>query len=124
MNKIIISNLNDDTEVSKNRGWMVGHFAKPPFSNKDFELKWSKHKKGEKKTKLALNKTAKTVWILISGKVKIVFPENNKEIVMEKEGDYCFYSNKVKHSWEILEDCISINIRWPSVPNDQVEDKQ
>ena len=121
-NKISIGNLDQDKD--KYRGWVVGHFIDntSPLCTSDLEIKWSRHRKGDKKETIATNQTAKTLFILISGKFKFKFPNSDqKEVVIEREADYVFYDAGVPHAWEVLEDCLAINIRWPSVPNDQDE---
>ena len=62
---------------------------------------------------------AKTISILIKGKFLLIFPEENKEIVLEKQGDFVFWDSKVYHGSEALEDSTVLTIRWPSIPNDQ-----
>ncbi len=119
--KIEIGNL--DHKCRDYRGWVAGHFIdkESPLCISEFEVKWGRHSKGEKKKKVAANKTAKTLAILISGKFKLEFPELGEDAVLAQEGDYVFYDAGVAHAWEVLEDCLIINIRWPSIPKDQVE---
>ncbi len=118
MGKIINGNLNDK---SNSRGWFIGHFLEDNsiFKNKEFEVKWGKHPKGEKKFQVAANKIAKTIGILIEGKIELNFPKNKKKILLSKQGDFIFFDEKIFHTFEALEDSIIIVIRWPSIPNDQ-----
>tara|TARA_Y100000310_G_scaffold157498_2_gene156860 strand:- start:1942 stop:2310 length:369 start_codon:yes stop_codon:yes gene_type:complete len=119
MEKIQSGNLN---KKNNTRGWCIGHFMEnPPFKNTDFEVKWGKHPKGEKKSHPAKNKTAKTLSILIQGKFALQFKD--KELVMESVGDYVFWDANIPHSWTTLEDAIILTIRWPSVPNDQIPEQ-
>ena len=111
----------DETSVD-HRGWVLGHFIEKnsPLHSTDLEIKWSRHKKGEKKEKPAQNKSAKTLFVLFSGKIKFVFPDHLAEEILEKQGDYIYYDPGVNHAWEVMEDCLAINVRWPSLQNDQV----
>lgn len=120
MDKIINGNLNANVE-SKTRGWFIGHFMEKDsfFKNEDFEVRWGVHPKGDKKSQIAANKTAKTLSILIKGKFALKFPKDNKEIILAKQGDFAFWDAKVFHTSEALEDSIILTIRWPSVSNDQ-----
>ncbi len=130
MPKIIQGNLEE--LAAEHKDWVLGHFMKEgsPFKTSAFELKWAKLKAGEKKSSLGTQKTAKTLSILVYGKFEFDFPKESlsrtsgkvrgKKIILSKEGDYCFYDAGVTHSWRILEDCLLISIRWPSIPGDQV----
>ncbi|HIG94573.1 MAG TPA: signal peptidase I [Nanoarchaeota archaeon] len=121
MNKIISGNINNDIKNNpKKNGWFMGHFMNDnsPFKNSDFEIKWGNHKKGIIKPILGLNKTAKTMSILISGKVLIKFTEE-KEVILSKQGDYVFWGAGIYHGSEALTDAVTLTIRWPSIPNDQ-----
>ncbi len=90
----------------------------PEFKNSAFELKWATHKKGEKKSSIGINAKAKTLAILISGKIRYVFPQ--KEHILAKQGDFVYWGAEVPHSWESIEDnTVTLSIRWPSAPGDQ-----
>lgn len=116
-NKILQGNINNPDTTKKK--WFIGHFMdEGPLKTENFELKWGKHKKGEKDTGGTEYKKAKTVGILIYGKFKFDFPSGNKTITLSKEGDYCFYDSGIAHNWEVLEDCLILSIRWPSLPKD------
>jgi hypothetical protein len=118
MKDVLSGNLDENKE---RRGWFIGHFIdNPAFTSKDFEVRWGVHPKGEKKARVAANKTAKTMSILIKGKFTLKFPKDDKEIVMAKTGDFVFWDAKVYHSSEALEDSTVLTIRWPSVDNDQI----
>lgn len=124
MPKIIQGNLEE--LAPKHKDWVLGHFMEEgsPFKTNAFELKWDKLKAGEKKSSLGTQKTAKTLGILVYGKFEFGFPKDRQKIILSKEGDYCFYDAGVTHSWRILEDCLLISIRWPSLPGDQVQSGQ
>lgn len=119
MGKIIKGNLNQNDP--KRRGWFAGNFMDEgsPFKTDAFELQWRKLKAGEEKTALGTQKVAKTIGILVYGKFEFSFPDVNKKITIEKEGDFVYYDAGVTHSWKVLEDTLLVSIRWPSIPNDQ-----
>ena len=108
---------NVNTKSNGERGWIFGHFIDPtsPFHSDDFEIKWSKNPQGASKIAAKANKVAKTVCILVRGKFRVDFPDLNKSVLLEKEGDYVFFGNGIVHSWKALEESLTINIRWPSL---------
>ena len=120
MEKIIFGNFKDVIEKRGNN-WVIGHFMNhgTPLYNTDFEVKWGDHKKGESKENLGVNVQAKTLAILVSGKVSLKFPSHDKEFIFENRGDFVFYDKGVPHSWSILEDSLVLTIRWPSISGDQ-----
>lgn len=105
--------------ASLHRGWVMGHFMEEgsPFKTESFEIKWGRHQAGEHKEIAAHNDTAKSLAILIRGEFVVSF--GDKEIVLNKEGDYVFWESGVVHSWRAKKDSLVITIRWPSVPEDQ-----
>lgn len=66
------------------------------------------------------NIKAKSLAILIKGKLRISFPDENKIVILEKIGDYVIWNHGVFHTVEILENTTTITVRWPSVPNDSI----
>ncbi len=119
-----IESGNVHTKQNGERGWILGHFpqlAGTPFHTDAFEVKWSKLAKGQRKEGVGTNQTAPSVSILISGKFKIDFPESGESHILQKEGDYVFFGPGVAHTWEVLEDTLSITLRWPSLPEDQTK---
>ena len=113
-NNFISGNLNNI--VSKNpktNGWFIGHFIEKPsfFNDKDIEIKWGIHKKGEKLEKIRASNNSKSLSILISGKTKISFPDLKKEIILSKQGDFVYWDKKIFHNSEIIEDSIFLTIR-------------
>jgi hypothetical protein len=119
MGKIISGNLNNQEDKEK-RGWFIGNFITDNkyFYNKEFEVRWFSHKKGEKKEEISANKSAKTLSILINGKFLIRFPQDKKEIILSKSGDYAFWDSGVYHNSEALKDSTVLTIRWPSINDD------
>lgn len=121
MTLIINGNLEEQRKTHpEKKGWFIGHFLNPNsvFHNNNFEVKWNTHPKGKKKT-VSSNKIAKSIAILISGKFILKFPEENKEVILSKSGDYVFWNTKTPHTTEAIEESTILTIRWPSIPNDQ-----
>mgnify|MGYP001573203266 CR=1 FL=1 len=116
--KIITGNL--DNSSTERNGWFIGHFVDDVenFNTKDFEVKWSYHKKGEFQ-RSTLNKTAKTICVLISGRAIFEFPKDDKKIKLEKQGDFVFWDSAMPYIFRSIEDSKLLTIRWPSIPNDQ-----
>jgi hypothetical protein len=121
MKSIVSGNLNKKNKKSpEKRGWFIGHFINGgPFQTKDLEVNWGVHKKGDQKTLLAANSKAKTLCVLIKGKMNISFPGKNKEINLVKQGDFVYWGNGVAHTWKSLTNSVCVVVRWPSIPEDQ-----
>lgn len=116
---------NAELEVKDHRGWFVGHFmSKPPQQRDDIEIKWSHHSKGDGDPDFDAQKVSKSVSILIYGKIQYCLHDGDKKetIVVSKPGDYVMWGPGVSHSWLVLEDSISLTVRWPSLPNDVVKE--
>ena len=88
-----------------------------PLKTTDIEIKWGNHKAEETKGVFATNSSATTLGILIKGKFTISF--ENRDVVLNSEGDYVLFPAGVAHSWTANEDSLIITVRWPSIPNDQ-----
>lgn len=98
-------------------GWVIGHFLSDNdfFKSDDFEVKWAVHTKGEIKDGVIAASVAKTIVILINGRFKLSFPNENKEVILSKQGDFVSYdAHEVLHSGEAMEDSTVLVIRWPS----------
>ena len=106
-------------------GWALGWFASAPFKTKEFEIKLGKHKKGKKKEDIVFNNKAKTLVILIQGKMLTNFYNKKgvfiKKIILKNPGDFNFYNSGIAHNWIFLEKSRTLTIRWPSIKNDQKE---
>lgn len=120
MEKIVTGNFEE--LAPEHRGWVWGHFMDPNtvMHSNVFEIKWAKHKKGETKEMIGTNQVAKTLQILIYGKFKLIFTEENREVISEKIGDFVYFEPNNSRTWEALEDSLLISIHWPSIPNDQI----
>ncbi len=118
MKEIISGNL--DKQVAqhpKKNGWVLGCFMdeRPEFLSDEVELKWARHKKGDKKPGLKASSTAKTFTVLISGRFLVRYPELNEEVILSKLGDFVFYdASETSHEAEALEDSLLFVVRYPS----------
>jgi hypothetical protein len=107
-------------------GWFIGQFisADEGLKHQDaVELKWGRHSKGECRRAFAEYKIATTISILISGTLntRAIIDGEMREVTLRQPGDYVIYGPKVPHSWESVEDCIVLSVRFPSVVAGQVE---
>jgi hypothetical protein len=96
------------------RGWFLGGFMPEWdfFHEKNVELKYWIHKKWEYRTGSSTNTSRKTLSILISWKVKVIFPSLGKEFILEKPFDYLADSELPgDHKLEVLEDSVILAIR-------------
>ena len=93
--------------------WIIGDFMKeqPELISNCVEVKWSKHKKGERKPEAQVDKKRFTVTILVYGRFKQIFPNDDTEIIQENEGDLVYFAPEIKHKWEALEDSLMVTIR-------------
>jgi hypothetical protein len=109
-------------EGKGHRGWFAGYFIENNdlLKTNDVEINYDRLKKGDRKAVAKANKTATTIDVLISGKIKFTFPESGKEVLIENEGDYVCWGPGISHTWESVEDSLSIVVRWPSIPGDQI----
>ena len=123
MTKIEEGNINEIS--SEYKDWFIGEFVNhESFFNsagtKRFETKWSEKKKGDfysVKEKPIDNSTCKSMGILISGKFRYSFlNEDNtfKDCILTKQGDYVTWSPDILHETESLEDSVTLTIRWYS----------
>lgn len=105
------------------RGWFVGRFIEGLENlirhTDDLEMKWGVHKAGEERPRWSYSKSATTVTILIEGRWFQEFPEETAEL--SERGDYIFWGPGTPHRWKALEDSKMLTVRWPSVPDDNVE---
>jgi len=117
MGEITSGNVKD---ITGNRGWFIGNFIEDEkFNSDEFEVKWASCRKGWTKGSVEASMNAKTMCILISGKFLFKFPEENKKRIIDKEGDFVFWSPGTWYESEALEDSVLLVIRWPSIPGDK-----
>jgi quercetin dioxygenase-like cupin family protein len=62
--------------------------------------------------------------VLIRGRFRLEFHDGNRarDLLLEREGDYALWDAGVPHNWVAEEDSVMLTVRWPSVPEDQVND--
>ena len=110
---------NAGAEGASRGGWFAGHFIAPEDdlrSTSALEIKWGVHKAGDCRTEWAVNTEATTLSILVKGRFRLQFPE--QEILLADEGDYALWLPGVPHYWSALEDSTIVTVRWPSVSGD------
>ena len=100
------------THKNNYKDWVIGSFVKEEeFNSDNFEFKFQKESKGfTRKTKKVLQQNVKNLAVLVYGKVRMNF--GNENTFMDKEGDYIYWSPDAPHEFEFLEDSLVITIRW------------
>jgi hypothetical protein len=101
------------------QGWFVGQFLPHSFGlvrQPAVEIKWAQHIKGERRPRFGQWSNATTISILVNGSfvVRFKLPDGMREVVLAAQGDYVAFAPGVEHSWEALEDCLVITVRFPS----------
>lgn len=111
---------NAQKEGTMRGGWFIGHFMpdNDPRSTSDLEVKWAVHPAGDGRREWAMNAEATTLSILISGRFRLQFPE--EEIVLSHQGDYVLWCPGTLHTWVAEEDSTILTVRWPSKSGDSV----
>ena len=108
-------NLNSVEEHNPKRGgWFIGNFIPEPslLHSKQCEVKWAHHPKGLKKSSgLNLDTDSRTVVVILSGQWKLLFTNENKEVLLSQPGDFVVFDG-VEHTSEALEDCHVMVVRW------------
>ena len=108
--------------VSKDtRGWFLGHFMPGdgnPLQTSELELKWYTHAKGDSRSEWAPGNPVKTLNILVRGHFVLLFPD--REVALEKEGDFVFFGPGVPHSFRSVQESLVLTVRWPSLPPNSV----
>jgi len=118
--KVVFGNAS--VEGANRWGWFLGHFITPtddPRSTPLLEVKWGVHKAGDGRNQWATNVEATTLSILINGRFRLQFPE--QEFVLSREADYVLWCPGVPHYWSAEEDSTVVTVRWPSKPEDSRE---
>jgi hypothetical protein len=102
------------------RGWFLGHFMPGddnPLRTSELELKWYTHPKGETRNGWAPGTPVKTLNILVRGHFVLLFPD--REVALEKEGDYVLFGPGTPHSFRSVQESLVLTVRWPSLsPNE------
>ena len=107
-------------------GWFIGQFV--PIAGglrhqDDVELKWGIHPKGESRPLgYSQYKAATTISVLLQGILctRLELDGALREITLRRPGDYIIYGPGVTHTWEALEDCVVLTVRFPSIAADRV----
>jgi hypothetical protein len=110
---------NAGAEGASRGGWFAGHFITPENdarSTSILEVKWGVHQAGDCRTEWAVNVEATTLSILIKGRFRLQFPE--QEILLSREGDYALWMAGVPHYWSAEDDSTIVTVRWPSLSGD------
>jgi len=110
---------NAGAEGASRGGWFAGNFITPEDdarSTSALEVKWGIHKAGDCRTQWAVNAAATTLSILVKGRFRLQFPE--QEILLSREGDYALWLPGVPHYWSAEEDSVIVTVRWPSLSGD------
>lgn len=102
------------------KGWWVGHFhgIESGRYSRDVETKWATHEAGAKHGEWVLNRAATSMAVLVQGKHRLEFEETF--VVLENVGDYVIWGAGIKHSWTALDKSTVLTMRWPSIPEDQL----
>ncbi|MBU1104384.1 hypothetical protein KJ664_00600 [Patescibacteria group bacterium] len=106
----------------KHKDWFLGTFVEEETFNtkgsNDFEVKWSKRKKGyfhPPKEKIVANKTCQSMAICVYGKFLYSFIQDSdtyQEYILKKEGDFIYWTPDINHKVEAFEDSLILTIRW------------
>ncbi len=118
--KVVFGNAH--IEGTNRSGWLLGHFVTPtddPRYTPMLEVKWAVHKAGDNRKEWAMNVEATTLSILVKGRFRLHFPE--EDVLLSGEGDYVLWPPGMPHCWLAESDSTVVTIRWPSRPGDSVE---
>jgi hypothetical protein len=101
------------------RGWFVGQFIPASCGlahQRAVEIKWGQHLNGEQRKAFAQSAKATTIAILIYGSLvtRLKLPDGIHEITLTSPGDYVAFGPGIDHTWESVEDCLVITVRFPS----------
>jgi len=124
INRIDLVSIGNAVKDGK-EGWFVGQFVPPSFGlvrQQAVEIKWAQHAKGERRPRFGRWPKATTISILVNGcfVVRLKLPDGMREIVLATPGDFVAFRPGVDHSWEALEDCLVITVRFPFLSHDEV----
>lgn len=95
-------------------GWILGHFLPEgsPLHSRDVEVKWARHRAGERRPQWAEASGGSTISILVRGRFVVEF--EGREAVLEREGDYALWDGTERHTWRCDADATIVTVRWPS----------
>ena len=104
----------DDKHPDQNRGWVIGDYVDDPaFKSDDVQVKYQHQQAGDfREAKDIPDPDTHTLAILVHGKCRAKFVEQDQEIHLNTPGDYIRWSPDTPHEFEYLEDTLIITIRW------------
>jgi hypothetical protein len=117
LNEYVAGNAEDDGYENARMGWFVGHFMPPESGlrrNSAVEVKWGVHAAGEEKRSIRTNLESTTLTLLISGCFAVGFPKLDKEVILQRPGDYVLFAPGVEHKWVARSASTVVTVRWPS----------
>ncbi|MBE3001346.1 signal peptidase I [Nocardiopsis sp. HNM0947] len=111
---VYVGNAGKDAVLD--RGWLLGHFKDPddPRHSEAVEIKWGVHQRGDERARWVRGEQRTALLVLISGRFRVALP--NREVLLERQGDYVVWGHGTDHSWFAEEDSVVLTVRWPSVP--------
>lgn len=107
-------NAGDDAHA--HRGWLLGHFIRPPGSVRStgaLEVKWGIHPAGQKRPEWSTDERRTTMVLLVSGRFRVEL--SNGGALLDRQGDYLVWGPGIDHTWQAEEDSAVVTIRWPSI---------
>jgi hypothetical protein len=112
---------NAKTDGADRRGWFMGHFVNADNlrSTEILEVKWGIHAEGDSRSEWSVNQAATTLSILIKGRFRLQFPE--QQCLLTQEGDYVIWTAGVPHTWTAELASTVITVRYPSLEGDSIE---
>ncbi len=106
------------SSLSEHVGWFISDGMPPstPFDTTDhtwpFHCKRWFHKQGEYRDTIWIQKTRKTITILINGSMKILFPDReDQDIVLSKVWTFVYFAPNVGHTRRAMTDCTMMTVR-------------
>ncbi len=108
------------SDGARHRGWFIGHFMEgtDPRRTDEIEVKLITYPEKDARPEPVLNRTASTLVVLVLGRVRLCFPQ--QEVLLNREGDYALWGPGIPHTWLAEAASQVITIRWPSRAGDQV----
>ncbi len=110
MKKIVTGNAN---QLGKDHGqWIMGYGFKdmPSMENETLRIKWSHHKKGERREEVHSISGYQTITILVHG--HFIQQMNGRSYEQSIEGDFVYCPANTPHTWEAIEDSMMITIQF------------
>lgn len=102
--------------------WLIGHFVPATGGlrhSEDIEIKWGIHPQDSGDNQWTVNRLATSISILVSGVEQISLP--HRTFTLSNPGDYLVWGPGMPHRWQVMEDSVVITVRWPSIPDDNIE---